>query len=226
MHLLYEGPSLIDGGPIVALASGIERPSTNTKTGPMVQTYILRSDTNPITAWKQGQDASICGDCIHRKGTCYVSLVHGTSSVYGAYAKGSYKVADDLTELGKGRTIRLGAYGDPAAVPIKTWDEFLAKARGWTGYTHSPEVQPDLRKYCQASCETEAQAHELQVLGWKTYRTKTASAPVLDNEIYCPSASGVSCYDCRLCNGRKKNIAIDVHGLSHKIVSFNKTYGD
>ena len=56
--IIYEGPSVIDGKPIVAIATYSGR---NRKTGAMVQTYILRADLNPLDASKTGEDASICG---------------------------------------------------------------------------------------------------------------------------------------------------------------------
>ena len=81
--VLYEGPSQIDGAPIVMIAVGLLQGSTNTKTGAMVQTYILRQDMPPIEAVKTGADESICGGCTHRgdgtgkKRSCYVTLIHG-----------------------------------------------------------------------------------------------------------------------------------------------------
>ena len=84
--ILYRGPSLINGQPIVALA---QSDSGNSKTGNMIQTFILDdSGVVPVTASRTGQDESICGDCPHRgtpnnnsKGqatnrTCYVTLAH------------------------------------------------------------------------------------------------------------------------------------------------------
>ena len=47
---IYDGPSLGDGGHIVVLLSGLTTPSNNTKTGDMVQTYILRADMAPDVA--------------------------------------------------------------------------------------------------------------------------------------------------------------------------------
>jgi len=61
--IIYKGPSLLDGKPIVVIATFSNR---NTKTGAVVQTYILRSDINPLEASKTGEDFSICGDCTMR----------------------------------------------------------------------------------------------------------------------------------------------------------------
>lgn len=62
-YVLFEGPSAIDGAPVVVIA--IVK-STNVKTGNMIQTYILRADMSPLEAAGQGLDYSICGDCPHR----------------------------------------------------------------------------------------------------------------------------------------------------------------
>ena len=61
--VFYDGPSALDGAPIIGIA--VLR-SDNRKTGDMVQTYILRADTHPVDALRDGSDASICGDCPHR----------------------------------------------------------------------------------------------------------------------------------------------------------------
>ena len=61
--IIYQGPSLLDGLPIVAIATYSDK---NTKTGKVLQTYIMRSDISPLEASKTGQDFSICGDCKFR----------------------------------------------------------------------------------------------------------------------------------------------------------------
>ena len=61
--IIYKGPSLLDGQPIVVIATYSNR---NTKTGRVVQTYIIRADMDPRDASKTGADYSICGDCVMR----------------------------------------------------------------------------------------------------------------------------------------------------------------
>lgn len=61
--VIYQGPSLIDGSPIVCIAI---IGSGNVKTGSMIQTYIIRSDISPMEASKSGLDYAICGN----KSTC------------------------------------------------------------------------------------------------------------------------------------------------------------
>ena len=48
--IFYRGPSMLDGAPIVAIATD----SSNSKTGGMVQTWILRADIDPVTAARNG----------------------------------------------------------------------------------------------------------------------------------------------------------------------------
>ena len=62
--ILYEGPSMLDRSvDIVCIATGIRQPSSNAKTGPMVQTWIMRQDTAPHDAQRTGEDEAVCGDC-------------------------------------------------------------------------------------------------------------------------------------------------------------------
>ena len=56
--VFYDGPSLIDGAPIIGIAV-LE--SSNAKTGNMVQTYILRADMAPLAAIASGDDVSTAG---------------------------------------------------------------------------------------------------------------------------------------------------------------------
>mgnify|MGYP003345148381 CR=1 FL=1 len=48
--ILYEGPSMIDGAPVVVIANRIETASGNSKTGAMVQTFIIRSKSEEHTS--------------------------------------------------------------------------------------------------------------------------------------------------------------------------------
>jgi hypothetical protein len=66
--ILYRGPSLLDGKRIVVVATGLARRSKNPKTGNLVQTYILADQgEDPIRAWLNGGDESICGTCPPRR---------------------------------------------------------------------------------------------------------------------------------------------------------------
>ena len=96
--IVWQGPSPIDGAPLVAVATGLRRPSENRKTGPMVQVWILRADLAPSDAVESGADASVCGDCPLRglgfkARACYVNVGQAPQSVWRAYKRGVYPVA-------------------------------------------------------------------------------------------------------------------------------------
>jgi hypothetical protein len=227
MHLLYRGPSALDGKEIVCLATGIDRPSNNRKTGPTAQVYILREDIDPRDAVKSGEDYSICGDCMHRKGSCYVRVEQDPLRIYREYRAGNYK-EEKLTLIGAGRAVRLGAYGDPAAAPFEIWEQLLSKSLGWLGYTHQwnhPATDQRLKAFCQASVETLDQAAEARRLGWRTYRTKLEGSPRQRGEIVCPFEKlGVQCIRCLRCNGRDYDVVIDVHGSASKRKRFEMAF--
>lgn len=86
--VIYEGPSVLDGAPIVAIAVTA---SDNRKTGNMVQTYILRRDVHPSEALRTGDDASIRGDCKHRPAlggaSRMITVRFITSGAYDAAAR-------------------------------------------------------------------------------------------------------------------------------------------
>lgn len=221
MYLLYSGPSVITGEPIIAMLSGIERPSQNVKTGPMLQTWILNEDLDPTTAVKEAKNTAICGNCPLKQDICYVIPWQGPRAAYESYKKREYKTKN-LKQLGRGHKIRLGSYGDPAAVPITVWKDLLQYAHGYTGYTHSPEIEPGLKYYVQASTESQEEATRLQSLGWKTFRIKTENTPVMPNEILCPSSKGVQCITCLKCDGKLANVAVNIHGTKHKLNKFKE----
>jgi hypothetical protein len=229
--ILYQGPSLLDGAPIVAIAVGLSSASTNRKTGAMLQTYILRSRIEPTAAVADGRDASICGDCKHRgtnKGkarTCYVQVGQGPLSVYRAYRRGKYPriPESEISALGQWRTVRLGAYGDPAAVPTYIWDWLIAHAKGHTGYTHQWKQSTALRHICMASVDSPEEALEAQRLGWRTFRVgmqaRNEVSKAMLKESLCPASEAagklLKCSQCLACggaDGRKGSIFIPAHG--------------
>jgi hypothetical protein len=215
---------LIDGAPIVGVAVYSDR---NAKTGRVLQTYIIRADMNPLEASKTGADVSICGTCPLR-GTptddparkqaagrrCYVNLGQGPLSVFRALERGRYPDVDPAA-IGAGRMVRVGTYGDPAAIPGEVWDAMLSQATTWTAYTHQKPWRPDIAMQ-SADTLDEAQAHWRA--GRRTFRVLTGLAD-LDpaNEALCPASKEagrrVQCAACKLCKGsaRGKSIAIVEH---------------
>lgn len=222
--IIYNGPSLLDGKPIIVVATYSNR---NAKTGKVLQTYIIRADINPLEASKTGEDYSICGNCVMR-GTptddpnrkqakdrdCYVNLGQGVLIVYRAYHKGIYPPADPRT-MGRNRFVRVGTYGDPAAAPEVVWTELISEASDWTAYSHQSGWRPDIAMQ-SVNSHTEAQAHWRQ--GHRTFRV-IANLGELDriNEALCPASKEagrrVQCTACKLCKGSTlaKSIAIVEH---------------
>lgn len=232
--IIYRGPSLLDGSPIIAVATYSER---NRKTGGMVQTYILRDDMDPVTANRTGADAAICGDCPLRgianpakakgqadKRPCYVTLIHGPSLVYRAVQRGVYPDATDAdaaTAIGFGRMVRIGTYGDPAAVPMDVWDALTMRAKGWTAYTHQFKAKPDALAYAMASVESLEAARHVWAMDGRTFRIIRDVAEIDPaREVLCPASAEAgkrtTCAECRLCAGQAtrspKSVAIVAHG--------------
>jgi len=216
--IMYQGPSMLDGAPIVVVAT---MSTSNSKTGQMVQTWILRADINPVEASKSGDDASICGNCVHRhynKGACYVNIGQAPNGVFKGYQRGIYPVFsfDDHAHYFAHRKIRLGAYGDPAAVPFGVMQSIADLGIGHTGYTHQADHKGFDGRYfelCQVSADTPRQAAKYQKLGAKTFRVALAGDALANGELECLADSkGLQCIDCMLCDGSTKNIAITVHG--------------
>lgn len=231
-YVLWRGASLLDGQPIMVIATGFDIASKNAKTGDMIQTWILRSDLTPGDALRTGEDKSICGDCKHRGRTCYVMVHWGVTQVWKAAQRGKYPELNraHLALTGRGHTIRLGTYGDPAAVPISVWQRFISQAKTSTGYTHQwrdVESWP-LMEFCMASVDTPAEREEAKALGWRTFRVRTSAEPVLDREVVCPASAEAghktTCEECRACGGlsskAKADIVIKVHGSPTRARAF------
>lgn len=221
--IIYEGPSLLNGEPIVAIATGLKSPSKNEKTGPMIQVWILAQNESPVEAARSGSDAAICGDCPLKPlnlGTCYVTLFQGPRSIWATWKRGGYPPLG--LDAFKGMPVRLGAYGDPAAVPFHLLDAIGLQASMVTGYTHQwRDCDPLHKHYCMASVEDEAGAHDARERGWRTFRvTKSPGDKALSKEVVCPASEEaghkIQCIDCGACDGtsssRKSHIVIMAHG--------------
>tara|TARA_R110002020_G_scaffold472985_2_gene701657 strand:- start:311 stop:1075 length:765 start_codon:yes stop_codon:yes gene_type:complete len=217
-YILYEGPSQLDGEPIVAIMTMI---TNNAKTGDMVQLWIIRSDINPVEASKLGQDSSICGNCPqrhHTGGACYVNIGQAPNQVYKSFKRGIYPVFDYAkhSQYITGRKIRLGAYGDPAAIPFNIVEPFAKLGIGHTGYTHQANHKGFDDKYfslLMASADTPKQSLALQSRGAKTFRVALADDSLFEHEAECfADSEGIQCADCLQCDGKHSNIAIQVHG--------------
>jgi hypothetical protein len=233
--IFYRGPSLLTGEPIVGALTGLEGGSMNPKTGPMVQAWILRADRAPMDAVRDGSDDAICGPCALRGDgaagrRCYVTVWLGPHNVWKAMARYHEASWADAQALVEGRAVRLGAYGDPAAIPFEVWWALLATAAGWVGYTHQWKTCDDrFRTLLMASVDTEAEFFDAGLRGWRTFRVRRPDAPLITGaEFVCPASDEAghrtTCQRCQLCRGTSspaRSVAIMAHGKPGNL----KAYG-
>jgi hypothetical protein len=239
--IVYDGPSSIDGRPIVVILTGLASSSENSKTGNLVQSFVIRSDVSPVDALK-GDDVSICGQCPHRPllarmlaqaglpaSPCYVNVGQSVLSVYSAYRRGSYPVATSIGQLARllrGRKLRLGTYGDPAAAPAALWALLVSLSAGHVGYTHQWQaVGFDVSAWAplvMASADTAAEAAQARTIGMRYFRVSIG----VDRQplkVTCPASAEAGrkaqCSDCLLCGGTSKqarSIVIADHASGHE----------
>jgi hypothetical protein len=227
--IFWTGQSPMDGGPIMAIISGLDKASDNDKTGPMAQVDILRSDMHPVEAMKQGLDRSICGDCPLRyqwnsetgkwERICYVNIGFGPSSKFKAYMRDNVPILSP-EQVGailkiKGIGIRDGAYGDPAMVPFEIWERLHTAAGTFhTAYTHQwlePWFDARMFKYAMASVDHINTVEKLQALypEARYYRLAKNYDDIKPREVKCPSKDDqgnrkVQCARCKLCAGTSR----------------------
>lgn len=237
--ILYAGPSMLDGQMIVCIITNPKQARINPKTSEIVQTYIFRADVGPVEAVRSGADVSVCGDCRHRgqngRGrSCYVQLWGGPRNIWLAHARGKYPVARDYEaeRALRGRVVRMGSYGDPAALPATVWREAIRGAAAVVGYTHQwRSCDPEFADWCMASCDTEEERWTARALGWRTFRVRSADAPRLDREVICPASIEAgkltNCGECRACGGNsaraRADIVIVAHGDKGKVRNFERS---
>lgn len=223
---VYRGPSRLDGSPIVAI---LTLKTKNGKTGQMAQLWILRADQSPVDAVRSGADAGICGDCVHRGShgfsdrTCYVNVAQAPLQIWRSWQNSVYPAWNGYYPVMPGGFlgVRLGAYGDPAALPEHVIESVVRDADMWTGYTHQWRTSPHLSRFVMASVDSEAEALEARAAGWRYFRVTAPDATPMERETLCPSESvGLQCVKCGACNGagsgRNGSIRITVHGTGSK----------
>jgi hypothetical protein len=187
--------------------TGILNVSTNTKTGAMIQTFIL--DKARLTSEPRVFGAK-CEAC-PLVDVCYVSreklsvrsavkrLIEGETTTY-AFAE-----LDEVLPLLNGRAVRFGSYGDPSAIPLSDVERIASASQEWTGYTHFWRTIPSAYSaYFMASVESVEGELEAWSAGYRPFRVILEGAePVVTEEmIECPHYTrGVQCVTCGLCKG-------------------------
>lgn len=252
--IIYHGPSQLDKTREIICV--VTDNSSNTKTGSeLLQTWILDATTPPIQNNREGTDTAICGDCRHRgqavlskekkQGfaqfrSCYVNLLFSPNNIYKCFKGGKYKYLnnEEIRNLGKNRLIRVGSYGDGAAIPIDIWQNLLAESKGHTGYTHqliNSKLQVNQQftgfaDFCMISADSIEQAQIAWSHGWRTFRVINNIQDIeYSKEVLCPASKEYSeltgkqkrtCGQCLLCSGssntKAKSIAIVAHGSGKK----------
>lgn len=221
--VFYDGPSQLNGERILGVVTA---KSTNPKIGRMVQAWIIPA-TSPIAAVKSGADDAVCGDCKLRgerwKGrSCYV-WIPGVDNIWQSIQKADrtdHMTPAQLARRVDGLQLRIGAYGDPVAVPLEVWRPLLDVAGGWTAYTHQwRTADPSFRSWCMASVDSAEERVQAATIGWRTFRVRPESGALMTDEIVCPHErdESIHCAGCSLCRGASrpaKNIVVTVHGVA------------
>lgn len=247
---VWRGPSRLDpSAELVVVATGIGRASANPKTGAMVQVWILHATEHPVAAVRTGADAAMCGDCGARGGDgvgrwCYVAVGRAPAAVWSAWRDGRYPrvPASRVAGLSRGRPVRLGAYGDPAAIPLRVCRDLVRGASSWTGYTRQWRRRPGLRSLVMASCHDPAELGDARRLGWRAFLVVPPDTPDPPaGSIWCPASPEggyrSACDRCRLCSGadaagtgrrgdgRAPDVAIRVHGGAATMNAARRAFG-
>lgn len=208
----------------------LQQESENSATGNMVQALIIRLDIHPSGAVKNGMDKAICNTCKHMlqpdgSRSCYCNVLFIAGGIWNAYKRGNIDRVDlnTASELCRGRAVRLGSYGDPAAIDPSVWKRLLSHSTRHTGYTHNwKHERNSLKRTVMASVDSPAEYWAALDKGWRTYRVRRPDEPLLPYEISCPKSAEAgkrtTCLKCTLCDGKKgiddnrKNLAIIAHG--------------
>lgn len=231
--ILWRGFSPVDGAPIALIATGFKAKSKNSKTGHMIQTWIMRTDIRPDYAVLEGLDGSICGNCPHRSNpetgvrTCYVTVFRAPLQVFKAYERGIYEdLSQNPLEVAEwfkrsGVPVRWGSYGDPAMVPLVLLKYWSTCVPNWTGYTHQSSEPWFDKGFLDILMQS--REGEFDPSGPRSFRVLSNVDQLAKGEILCPATpeggSKTSCADCGLCKGGSisaKSVALLVHGIQKK----------
>lgn len=226
-YIIDKGLSPLDGKPYVAIMTV---KTSNRKTGPMMQVWILRSDISPVEAVNTGEDFTICGDCPHRKQkdgsrSCYVNIGQAPNSIYKAYKAGRYlydPMVMEARKAVKGKRLRWGAYGDPSIIKPMVVKTLNKHADAHTGYTHQwgHAWASEFKGVFMASCDGFYDYVAASSTGWKTFSVVAKGYKPSGIKL-CPATapnSKAQCLTCSLCDGNKVNVYVEAHGSGAKHV--------
>ena len=227
--------------------------SSNGKLGGELQTWHLSATMHPTEARRGGAgDGCICGTCPFRAqpgdklGACYPDG-RGIASLWASVGRGNYpaieelardvrlSVPDTLRILGTfGGGVRLGAYGDPAAMPVAIGQALTGSANTRQGFTHAWRAlgASPWRGLVMASCELPGHVRQAEAAGWRTYtvyppelsereaRQAIANASGRLVVAHCPASErknyAVTCETCPIqCDGLREGSPWQVINAAH-----------
>ena len=208
----------------------IERSSSNTKTGDMVQLAILPIDNKPTAALKNRQLPN-CGDCALIS-ACYVNTV-SLNAVYDQTVNQAVSAVPKQLR----QAVRLGSWGDPGLLPLDLLQQLSRAAGAHTGYTHLwQQIGQEYSQVLMASIDhltakkQGLTVQELKQLAWdKGYRTYSILQPGEQQSAQERSCLDISnntqCRYCKLCNGAssKRSIAAPLHGPASKQIAYTRS---
>jgi hypothetical protein len=133
------------------------------------------------------------------------------------------------------RPLRLGSYGDPAAVPFHIIDSIASAAEFTTGYTHQwRDADTRYSKWLMASADNAGDRFWARAMGYRTFRVRAEDENLGKKEIACPASKEMgnktTCAACRACGGKsakaKVDIAIMAHGEPVKVNGYYSRLND
>jgi hypothetical protein len=222
--ILWQGNSAFDGSRIAAV---LTLRSENVKVGNAPQLWMVRTDVHPCEKGAQdGPCPSTCNGRADRLGFCYVVRMQGPLAIFNRLARNGYPRVDPRTIPGVreirretyGRAIRLGAWGDPAAIPVDVLRGLESVGSPMIGYTHAwSTCSPDMARWTMASVESIEQRAAAKALGYRTFRILRPDEQPTRGELLCSAERDqrVQCIRCRGCGGlfgHARDRAIHVHG--------------
>lgn len=213
-YVVWEGKSPATNTDIVAI---LTMDSANQKTGNMAQLWILNKNVSPQDAVNSGEDQSVCGMCPNRHysgGGCYVLPWREPSQVWKAYKSGKYQKFNNQTFVDKG--VRLGAYGDPSMLPYEVVNELSESFAFHTGYTnqwYAPWYDNRFNDLLQLSVNERSitKAYKLHPKA-KVFLTVPVGTKYKGSLPECPSKHGITCAQCKTCDGSQTHVYIEAHG--------------
>ena len=222
----------------MCIVTGMRFTSENGKTGEgddakwdrMAQVYILPADMPSHEAyWLQSSDIAharafraVCGDCeIGKAKACYVRKEQSVLSTWSSWRAGNkVRATKQVWDwLASGAiAVRIGADGDPAAVPAYVWERICRPGARWTGYCHQwrdARFQV-LSQWLMASTSDPDSASLAMSMGWRAFHVVSGdeSPEAYAGTVLCPSDT-VVCARCGLCDGQNtqaKSVRIVAHG--------------